>query len=76
MNERFKYKGYYGSVEYSIEDKVFFGKILGIHDLILYESKHEEELILAFHEAVEDYLQTCEELGKRPEKTIKENILQ
>ena len=30
-----------------------------------------KELIKAFHEAVEDYLETCQRIGKEPNKTYK-----
>jgi predicted HicB family RNase H-like nuclease len=36
-NNMFEYRGYYGSVEYSLEDECFFGEIMGISDLVLYE---------------------------------------
>jgi predicted HicB family RNase H-like nuclease len=33
------YKGYTGSIEYSREDDLFFGKVPGIRSLISYEGK-------------------------------------
>lgn len=64
-----KYKGYVGSVAYSEPDKVFFGKLEGIDDLVNYEGESVKELTDAFHEAVEDYLIFCEEHGVKPEKS-------
>lgn len=64
-----KYKGYIGSVAYSEPDKVFFGKIEGIDDLVNYEGESVKELTAAFHEAVEDYLIFCEEHNCKPEKS-------
>ena len=64
-----KYKGYVGSVAYSEPDKVFFGKLEGIDDLVNYEGESVKELTEAFHEAVEDYLIFCEEHGVKPEKS-------
>ena len=64
-----KYKGYVGSVAYSETDKVFFGKLEGIDDLVNYEGESVKELTDAFHEAVEDYLIFCEEHGCKPEKS-------
>ena len=64
-----KYKGYIGSVAYSEADKVFFGKLEGIDDLVNYEGESVKELTDAFHEAVEDYLIFCEEHGCKPEKS-------
>ena len=37
MNNTIQYKGYVGSVEFSEEDGIFYGKVLGIRSLISYE---------------------------------------
>ncbi len=71
MNDILQYEGYYASVHFSSEDDVFFGKILGIDDLVNFEGASVKELKKAFHEAVDDYLETCTELGKEPNKTYK-----
>lgn len=71
MKNVIEYKNYLGSVEYSDDDEIFFGKILGIRDLISYEGTSVKELKEAFHTAVEDYFQTCKELDKQPEKPFK-----
>lgn len=64
------YKGYYGKIEYSAEDKVIYGKIMGIHSLISFESESATDIETEFHNAVDDYLLYCEEEGVEPEKTI------
>ena len=64
-----KYKGYIGSVAYSEQDKVFFGKLEGIDALVNYEGESVAELTAAFHEAVDDYLALCEDIGQKPEKS-------
>ena len=64
-----KYKGYIGSVAYSEPDKVFYGKLEGIDELVNYEGESVQELTSAFHEAVEDYLIFCEEHNCKPEKS-------
>jgi predicted HicB family RNase H-like nuclease len=66
-----EYKSYTGTLEYSLEDNLLFGKILGINDLVSYEGTTIEEIKSAFQEAVDDYLETCTELGKLPEKDYK-----
>jgi predicted HicB family RNase H-like nuclease len=45
-----KYKGYLGSVEFSEEDNVLFGEILGIDGLVNYEGNTIQELTESFHE--------------------------
>lgn len=71
MNDTLKYKSYYAQVNFSGEDDVFFGRIIGINDLVTFEGASVRELKKAFHEAVDDYLETCRNLGKEPEKTYK-----
>jgi predicted HicB family RNase H-like nuclease len=65
------YKGYFGSVEFSDEDSVFFGRIIGINDHITYEGVDVKSLRHDFENAVEEYLETCSQLNKEPEKTYK-----
>ena len=71
MNDILQYKNYYASVHFSADDEVFYGKILGINDLVNFEGTSVKELKKAFKEAVDDYLDLCAELGKVPEKTYK-----
>ncbi|MDR3693996.1 type II toxin-antitoxin system HicB family antitoxin [Mucilaginibacter sp.] len=71
MNDILQYKNYYASVHFSAGDEVFYGKILGINDLVSFEGSSVKELKKAFKEAVEDYLDACMEVGKTPEKTYK-----
>ena len=71
MNNMLKYKGYYGSVEFSDSDNVFFGRIIGIADRILYEGKNVDSLRQDFEESVDDYIETCKQLGKEPDKIYK-----
>ena len=63
-----EYKNYYGSVEYSDEDEVFFGKILFINDVVTFEGECVKDLKEAFHYMVDDYILTCEKIGKKPNK--------
>ena len=71
MKDILKYQDFIGSVHYSTDDEVFFGKLEGIDDLITFEGNSVKELKSAFHEAVEDYLEICKEMGKQPEKSYK-----
>jgi predicted HicB family RNase H-like nuclease len=65
------YKDYIGSVSYSAEDEVFYGKIEHINDLITFESEDAHELKKAFREAVDDYIGFCKEKGIEPDKPFK-----
>jgi len=71
MSNIIRYKDFYGSVEFSSEDNCFFGKIIGVDDLVTFEGSSVDELKKAFCEAVDDYLETCKELGKEVNKSYK-----
>lgn len=71
MNNTMNYKDYIGSIEFSEEDCIFYGKVQGIRALISYEGNTAQELIDDFHGAVDDYLALCEAEGKAPEKAYK-----
>ncbi|WP_207422758.1 type II toxin-antitoxin system HicB family antitoxin [Desertivirga brevis] len=62
------YKGYIGVVEYSNEDSIFHGKILDIEDLVTFEAESLAETEKLFEDTVDDYLETCKELGKEFKK--------
>ena len=71
LESAMEYKGYIGSVEFSREDGLFFGKVMGIRSLVSYEGADVKSLVEGFHGAVDDYVQLCEENGKTPEKAYK-----
>lgn len=71
MKNILEYKGYYTKVEFSLEDKVLYGKIEGINDLVNFESNSAEDIENEFHDAVDDYLEFCKEVGKEPDKVYK-----
>lgn len=71
MNNTMEYKDYIGSIEFSEEDCIFYGKVQGIRALISYEGSTAQELVDDFHGAVDDYLALCEAEGKEPEKAYK-----
>ncbi len=66
-----EYKGYIGSVEYSSEDKCFFGKIEMIDDLVTFEATDAQELENNFKNAVDEYIATCRALNREPQKSYK-----
>nr|VFJ51038.1 MAG: hypothetical protein BECKFW1821A_GA0114235_10306 [Candidatus Kentron sp. FW]VFJ66915.1 MAG: hypothetical protein BECKFW1821B_GA0114236_11236 [Candidatus Kentron sp. FW] len=62
------YKGYAANIEYSDDDECFIGHIAGIKDRVGFHGESVAELKEAFHEATEDYLDTCATVGKEPQK--------
>lgn len=62
------YRNFIGSVQVSLEDNVLHGKLINITDLVSYEADTVPGLKLAFEEAVDDYIATCEKLNREPNK--------
>ncbi len=69
------YKGYTARIDFDDRDNILIGKLLGIGDLISFHADNVTELHAAFEEAVDDYLETCEKIGKSPEKPVNGKIL-
>lgn len=69
------YKNYPARVEYSEEDGCFVGHIVGINDIVGFHGDSVAELRQAFEEAVDDYLETCERLGRAPQKPYSGNLM-
>lgn len=65
---KFKYKGYTGTIEASIEDGCLHGKILFIDDIITYEGNTVDDIKTSFEEAVDRYLVYCNETGRPANK--------
>jgi len=55
MEDMMTYKGYYGSVHYSDDDKLLFGQLEFIQDLVTYEGTDVTSLRQAFKESVDDW---------------------
>ena len=68
MNTPMQYKGYMARVEYDALDKIFVGHVAGIKDIVGFHGTSVTELEQAFSEAVDNYLQACEQLGEQPNK--------
>ena len=69
------YKGYTARVEFDAEDEIFFGHLAGINDIVGFHSDTVADLKAAFHEAVDDYVETCAKIGKTPEKPFSGKVM-
>lgn len=63
-----RYKGYTARPLYSADDRIFYGRVLGIRDFVDFQSENAGDLESEFHKAVDDYLEFCKEIGKEPQK--------
>lgn len=63
------YKGFAARVEFDAEDEIFVGHIAGLADIVGFHASSVDDLKSAFHDAVEDYVETCRKLGREPAKS-------
>lgn len=62
------YQGYTARIDFDDRDNLLVGRLLGIRDRVSFHADNVAELRAAFEEAVDDYLDTCNKIGKTPEK--------
>lgn len=66
MYEKLACKGFISTPRYDIEGKVIYGTIDEIDGFASYEAKRAAEVETAFRNAVDDYIDACEESGVDP----------
>ncbi len=74
MTNLLKYKDFCGTVEYSADDDLLYGQVIGINGLISYEGDSLASLKNDFENAVDDYLEMCLAAGVMPEHSYKGDI--
>ena len=65
-----RYKEYTAQIVYSEEDDCFIGDLVGIRDIVSFHGDSLEEIRVAFEESVDDYLLTCQEFNRLPQKPV------
>lgn len=71
MNDLLEYKGYHGTVNYSQDDRCLIGEVLFINGSIVYAGESVAEITSMFEQAVDGYLQMCQDKGLTPQKPFK-----
>lgn len=74
MKNIMKYKGFLGSVHYAAEDRVFYGKIEGVNDLITFEGSTVDELEEGFKYMVDQHIKDCSKSSLPLEKSYRGNL--
>ncbi|MGB5830855.1 MAG: type II toxin-antitoxin system HicB family antitoxin [Thiohalocapsa sp.] len=62
------YRGYTANVEFDERDSILVGRVLDISDVVGFHADNVPDLLVAFHESVDDYLEVCDKIGKAPNK--------
>ena len=68
MNNLMEYKGYHAKIEYSSEDELLVGRVVGITDILAFHGWSLDELKAMFHNSIDNYLDMCREAGKQPDQ--------
>jgi predicted HicB family RNase H-like nuclease len=69
------YKGYVARITYEADDELFVGRLAGIDDIVSFDAETVSDLKAAFHEAVDDYVETCAKIGKTPERPFSGKVM-
>jgi predicted HicB family RNase H-like nuclease len=65
-----KYKGYEAIIEYDAEDRLFFGRVININDIIVFDGLSVDELEQSFQTVIDHYLADCQISNKTPETRL------
>lgn len=74
INNVLTYRGFLGSVHFSSEDNVFFGKVEGVNDLITFEGETVQTLTDAFRYVIDEHINDCENENTSVEGNYKESF--
>jgi len=74
MKDIMKYKGFIGSVQFAAEDRLFYGKVEGVDDLITFEGSSVDELEKGFKFMVDEHIKDCNKNNTPVEKSYKGNL--
>ena len=66
-----EYEGYHAKIEFDQEDQIFVGHVLGINDSINFHGQSVQELTIEFRNSVNNYVDSCVQMGKEPEREFK-----
>ena len=68
MKNMLSYKGLSAHIELDPDDNIFFGRVLGVQDIIGFHGETVKELTSDFHNAINHYLDDCKQRGEKPNK--------
>lgn len=69
-----EYRGYRGQFTYDEDQELFEGRVENVDDLIIFQGKSIESLQFAFRDAIIEYIDWCQKMGRKPEKPSQRRI--
>lgn len=75
MNNTIEYKGFRSRIEYSADDNLFVGRLLGIRDIVTFHGETVAELRSEMESSVDFYVEVCERAGKEAKKQYSGKVM-
>lgn len=75
MKDILSHRGFVGSVHFSADDRIFYGKIEGITDLVTFVGETVSELTEAFQYVVDEHIKDCEAEILHRKRAIREVLM-
>ena len=75
MNNTLSYKGFTAGIEFSADDNIFFGRLLGTTDIVAFHGESVQELQDSMRETVDFHIEVCEKIGKKTRKSYSGKVL-
>ncbi len=75
MNNILEYRGFKAKIEFSADDNVFFGHLIGIEDVVSFHGETVRELKKSFKESVDFHVEVCEKIGKEAKKQYSGKVM-
>lgn len=69
------YKGFTAKIEFSADDNIFVGRLVGIDDIVMFEAETVEGLNKALQEMVDFHIELCEKEDKKSKKSYSGKLL-
>ena len=67
VSDYLAYKDYLGTMRIDLEQNMHFGHVIGMNDKIIYQGRTVKALEKDFQESVDEYIESCNEVGKKPD---------
>ncbi len=75
MNNTLTYRGFTAKVEFSADDNLFVGRLIGVKDIVTFHGETVAELKTSMKETVDFFIEVCEKTGKKAKKNYSGKLL-
>lgn len=73
MNNILEYKGFRSKIEFSADDDVFVGRVIGIRDIVTFHAETVAELRQEMEASVDFHIEVCEKVGTMRKSKVEPN---